>query len=287
MPTWLKITLGVVGIVAAGTAAALWAGSARWQRATGQAVDSLLQATLQGGIGAVDFATFDQLPPPVAAYFRFALTDGQPLVKSARIVSAGQFNAGESAESWAPFEAVQVFTSQPPGFIWNAAIRMVPLMDVRVRDGYEGGRGSMFGAIAGIMPVIDQSGAPELNAGALIRYLAEAVWLPTALLPANGVVWTPINERAALATLSDSGVTVSLEFHFDDAGRLTRIYTPARPREVNGAYEMAAWEARFERYEAHDGMQIPVEAIVEWQLPDKTLPYWKGRIVETEYDFGP
>ncbi len=80
---------------------------------------------------------------------------------------------------------------------------------------------------------------------------------------------------------------MSLEFHFDDAGRLTRIYTPARPREVNGAYEMAAWEARFERYEAHDGMQIPVEAIVEWQLPDKTLPYWKGRIVETEYDFGP
>ena len=72
------------------------------------------------------------------------------------------------------------------------------------------------------------------------------------------VVWTPINERAALATLSDSGVTVSLEFHFDDAGRLTRIYTPARPREVNGAHEMAAWEARFERYEAHDGMH-PVE----------------------------
>ncbi len=102
MPTWLKITLGVVGIVAAGTAAALWAGSARWQRATGQAVDSLLQATLQGGIGAVDFATFDQLPPPVAAYFRFALTDGQPLVKSARIVSAGQFNAGRIRRQLGP-----------------------------------------------------------------------------------------------------------------------------------------------------------------------------------------
>ncbi len=287
MSSWLKITLGIVGIVAAGAAAALWAGSARWQRATDQAVDSLLEAVASQEAATVDFATFDQLPPPVAAYFRFALTDGQPLVKSARITSAGQFNAGESAGSWAPFEAVQVFTAQPPGFVWDAAIRMVPLMDVRVRDGYRAGRGSMFGAVAGIMPVVDQSGAQELNAGALIRYLAEAVWLPTALLPANGVVWTPIDDRAALATLTDSGVTASLEFHFDDAGRLTRIYTPERPREVNGAYEMAAWEARFDRYELHDGMQIPAEAIVEWQLPDKTLPYWKGRIVETEYDFGP
>ena len=286
MATWIKLTLIVLGVAAVGLVAAAWIASARWNSKTAQAVDTLLQAVPQQQAATVNFAEFDQLPPPVAAYFRWALTDGQPLVKSARITSAGEFNASQTAPKWGPFSATQVFTAQPPGFVWDASIRMAPLTDVRVRDGYWAGQGSMRGRLLGIVPVIDQSGTPELNAGALIRYLAESVWQPTALLPSMGVVWTPIDDRSALATLTDSGATVSLEFHFAEDGRLTRIFTPRRPREVNGAYEMAAWEVRFDAFEARDGMQIPVEATVEWQLPDRTLSYWRGRILDTDYDFG-
>jgi hypothetical protein len=50
-----------------------------------------------------------------------------------------------------------------------------------------------------------------------MRYLAEAVWLPTALLPVNGVRWSPIDENRALATLQgDDDVSVSLEFRFEN-----------------------------------------------------------------------
>ena len=288
MSRWVKYPLILVGVAGLSAVAALWIASARWNRATAQAADSLLQAVPQQGIGAVNFTEFDELPPPVAKYFRWALTDGQPLVKSARIRTAGEFNSTESEEGWRPFEATQVFTAQPPGFVWDAAIHMAPMMDVRVRDRYEAGQGAMFGAALGAIPVVNQAGAPELNAGALIRYLGEVAWLPTALLPSMGVVWTPIDERSALATLDNAGSTVSLEFHFDDDGKLVRIFTPARPREVNGAYENAAWQVTFYGgFEQRDGMQIPVEATVEWQLPDRSIPYWKGRIVDAEYDFGP
>lgn len=287
MSRWVKVPLILVGVVGVSAVAALWIASARWNRTTAQVADSLLQAVPPLGIGTVSFAELDQLPPPVAKYFRWALTDGQPLIKSARIITAGEFNSSESEDGWRPFEATQVFTAQPPGFVWDAAIHMAPMMDVRVRDRYQAGQGAMFGAVLGAVPVVDQAGAPELNAGALIRYLGEAAWLPTALLPSMGVVWTPINDRSALATLRDSGSTVSLEFHFDDDGKLVRIFTPARPREVNGAYENAAWQVTFFDFEQRDGMQIPAEAAVEWQLPDRSLPYWKGRVVATEYNFGP
>lgn len=287
MSPWVKYPLIVVGVAGIGAVAALWIASARWNRATAQVADSLLQAVPQQGIGSVDFAELDELPPPVAQYFRWALTDGQPLVRSARITTAGEFNSTSSEDGWSPFQATQLFTTQPPGFVWDAAIRMAPGMSVRVRDRYQAGQGAMFAAVLGAVPVVDQSGAPELNAGALIRYLGEAAWLPTALLPSMGVAWTPIDDRSALATLTDSGTTVSLEFHFDDGGKLARIFTPARPREVNGAYENTAWQVTFFHFEQRDGMQIPVEAAVEWQLPDRSLPYWRGRIADTEYDFGP
>ncbi len=288
MATWIKFTLIGVAAAGAGAALALWIAAARWNQRSTQAVDSLLQAIpAPGAATTVDFAELDALPPPVARYFRYALTDGQPLIRSARIITAGEFNSSQGEPSWAPFQATQVYSAQPPGFVWDAAIRMAPLTDVRVRDAYAAGHGSMLGTMLGVIPVVDQRGAPELNAGALLRYLAEAVWLPTALLPSMGVQWTPLDDRSALATLTDAGTTVSLEFHFADDGSVARVYTPERPREVNGAYEEAAWEGAFWDYATRDGMKIPTQGAVEWQLPDKTLPYWRGRIVDAAYDFAP
>ena len=69
---------------------------------------------------------------------------------------------------------------------------------------------------------------PELNQGALQRYLAEAVWYPTALFPSEHLSWTPIDERKALATLTSHGTSVSLEFHFNREGEVAAIYAPQR-----------------------------------------------------------
>ena len=48
------------------------------------------------------------------------------------------------------------------------------------------------------------------------------------LLPSAALRWSAIDENTALATVTDNGVTVSLEFRFDDAGEVAGIYTPAR-----------------------------------------------------------
>jgi hypothetical protein len=58
-----------------------------------------------------------------------------------------------------------------------------------VRDTYLDAVGAMQGKLAGLIPVVDQSGRPELAAGALHRYLAEAAWFPTALLPSDRLAW--------------------------------------------------------------------------------------------------
>jgi hypothetical protein len=115
--------------------------------------------------------------------------------------------------------------------------------------------------------------------------LAEAAWLPTALLPCENLKWTAIDDRKALATLSDSDTTVSLEFSFSETGEITRVFAPARFYEVKGEYKMFPWAGRLWNYKETNGMMIPMEGEVEWQMPEGNAPYWKGKIVETRYDF--
>jgi hypothetical protein len=189
-----------------------------------------------------------------------------------------------------PFVATQRLSAEPPGFVWDARIRMAPLVSVRVRDGFVGGHASMRGTVAALVPVVNAGDDAELRAGALQRYLAEAVWLPTALLPGGGVTWMPVDGRVATATIVAGETMVSLVFEFGPEGQIVAARTPGRRRAVPGkpgAYVLAPWGGRYARYEAHGGMLVPTESEVYWVLDGKEQPYYRGRNVALAYEFGP
>jgi len=282
---WVKPLLTALGLVVLGIGAVIWFGSARWNDESSRLVEKLVRATPRVGAGTVDFGELEHLPAPVSRYFRRVLKEGQPVIRTARLTQKGTFRVRRADDGWSAFEATQHFSADPPGFVWDAVIHMVPFMRVRVRDAYVGGRGSMQGKLLGLVPVVDARTGEELDAGTLQRYLAEAVWFPTALLPSAGVKWSAMDGDRASATLTDSGTTVSLEFRFNESGEVVEVFSPGRYREVNGEYELTPWAGRFRNYEERGGMLIPVEAEVEWRLRDGSFPYWKGRIVEVEYDF--
>ena len=68
-----------------------------------------------------------------------------------------------------------------------------------------------------------------------MRFLAEAAWYPTALLPSQGVRWDAIDDTSARASLVDDVTTVSLVFRFDVQGLIYSAHAAARYRTVNGA----------------------------------------------------
>lgn len=126
-------------------------------------------------------------------------------------------------------------TVRPPAFDWDARIRWAPGLTMFVRDVYGTGIGRLHATAFGLVTVVDQHGTPEMAQGELMRYLAEAVWYPTALLPSQGVRCDPIDDARARASLTDSDTNVSLEFRFDQEGLVTSIWAPARYRDGNGA----------------------------------------------------
>lgn len=275
MKRWIQ----VLGAVGGGLAGSLAVGALLWSRATAREVGRLARGQ-DGGTFARD--QLAGLPAPVVRYFEFALTPGQPLYRTVRIEHRGEFRSGLDAP-WSPFKSVEHLSVEPPGFVWDAKIRMSPLLTVRVRDSYLEGTGSMKAGVAGVIPVVNAWGRTDLASGALHRYLAEAVWLPTALLPGRGVTWEPIDDNTARATLTDFGVTVSLDFRFNARGEAVSVYTPSRYRDVNGKGVPTPWEGHHWRYERINGMMVPREGEVAWILPEGRLTYWRGRIIRAEY----
>jgi hypothetical protein len=118
-----------------------------------------------------------------------------------------------------------------------------------------------------------------------MRFLAEAVWYPTALLPSQGVVWEALDDSQARATLSDGPTTVTLVFHFDAQGLIDTVRAEGRYRDVDGTQVATPWQGHFWDYQVRDGMLVPLEGEVEWLIDEDPKPYWRGRIDQVEYEY--
>ena len=284
MVKWLLIAIGVVVVSAI---AGIMIGQARERSLAERLAASALESASPSANEIVAFEAFSELPAPVARYFRHVLTDGQTLIHAARIEQSGVLRTSTTTGNWLPFTATQLVVPPAPGFLWNAKVALPAATHVRVLDSYVAGVGAGRVSVLSAIPVASEAGVPELNAGALHRYLAEGVWFPTALLPQAGVLWTPIDAHAALATLSDHETTVSLEFRFNDIGEVTGIYSDGRFGKFDGQYRRTPWEGHFRDYQVQAGMRVPMYGEVGWYENNVLHMVWKGHVVTADYELGP
>jgi hypothetical protein len=275
----MRIVLSIGAMMVAAMVAALIGGHVSWRRGTASKVERLA-STIADPSRINGFAFQEQLPAPVARFFSRTLKVTQ-VVRSAIATQQAEFFINRG---WRPLTATQYFTAVPPGFVWDARVEMARLMTAHVRDAYVSGRGSLQASMYGLYPIVDLEGAPELNAGALQRFLGEAVWFPTALLPSPSVTWTPRDDRSAIVTLIDGETCVSLLIEFDSNDDVVRI-SGDRFKETNGSYVMQPWVIQCGEHAERSGMRIPLFCEVAWIGATGPEPYWRGRITNIEYVF--
>ena len=260
-------------------------GNARWNAGTTQLLTRLDAAQIRTAPKFFNSKELDGLPGPVRRYFEKVLKDGQPIITAATVQHRGTFNMGETTDNWKPFTSTQRVVTQRPGFDWDARVMVFPGVAARIHDAYVAGSGMLKVAIFGLIPVANLPTTPELSKGELMRYLAEATWYPTALLPSQGVVWQAIGDNSALATITDGSITLALRFGFSDSGLIDTMYAESRGRLVNDIITYAPWEGRFWNYAERGGMLVPLESEVAWVLPSGPKPYYRGLITTVKYDF--
>ena len=283
MARWLvPLGLTAAAVVVAGCVT-LSIGATVWRRQTARTVGTLLETTLaRAPATGQPLELPADLPEPVRRYLAFALPDESLSMRTARVRWTGEFRMRPDGR-WNPFHAEQYFTVSPPGFVWDARIRMIPFVSALVRDSYAGGQAGMLGRVAGLVTVVDARTSAEMSASALARWLGEAVWFPVALVRRsigdNSLRWTPIDDSTARATLIDGGITVSADFHFATSGEITRM-TAMRYREVNGTFISTPFEGRYHAYERRGDVMIPAAGEAAWLLPEARYAYWRGRATQ-------
>ncbi|TVR90871.1 MAG: hypothetical protein EA428_07260 [Spirochaetaceae bacterium] len=278
------LTVMVVVVVAA-VGIMMAVGNQRWQNET-----AALHCQQDAGARRAEGGTFDPaalstLPDPVQSYLETVLTPGQRMVAAVQIEHSGTFNMDATGENWRPFRSTQRVLTQRPSFVWDGRVNVMPGMNAHVHDAYVDGRGILYVALWGLVPVVDIRDTPEIARGELMRHLAETAWYPTALLPGQGVTWSAVDQHSADATLTDGDTTVTLRFLFGSDNLIERVYTEERDRSVGDSTELTPWDGRFTNYHWQDGMLVPMHGDVGWILPAGRLSYWRGHVEQVSYTF--
>jgi len=285
--SWM-LGLAVLALLLFGGWAALGAiGSSRWSKATLALHQQLAAARTATWSSRYDASELEGLPPPVQRYFRTVLRDRQPVVTAVSVVHHGTFNVGQDGDAWKPFTSTQKVVTQRPGFVWDGSVAMLPGVPVRVHDAYVAGTGVLRPALFGLFTLVDLHGGGEIARGELMRFLAEATWYPTALLPSQGVRWTAVDDRSAKATLTDGDIEVTLTLVFSADGLIESTRADARGYAKGDQLVPMPWEGRWSNWQVRDGMRVPMSGEVAWLLPQGRKPYWRGTIQELEYQFAP
>ena len=291
---WIKwLALGIAALVVVFVALAAF-GALRWSSSTRALNERLDAARTPVTPARYDAAReLDGLPPPVQRFFRAVLKDGQPLVAAVNIEHRGTFNlAAEGTDQWKPFTSTQRAVMRRPGFVWDGRVRMAPGVAVHVHDAYVAGEGILHPAVLGLVSLTELRGTSAepggVAHGEFMRYLAEAAWYPTALLPSQGVRWTAMEDNAATATLNDGTVSATLLFRFDaQSGVIESVRAEARGRTVGKNIVMTPWEGRWSDYAERDGLRVPTRGEVAWITPEGRKPYWRGEVTALRYETVP
>lgn len=271
----VSVVIGLLVIVVV----AAFAGAARF-RAAGRERAHEMIASARAESAPISEADVAGLPEPVTRWLRRSGAIGRPRVVHARLVQSGTIRQ-DAKSGWMRFEAEQVFIGPKPGFLWTAIVPMSGVPAVAVRDGYVNGRGSTLVKALGLFTMQEVSG-PEMDAGALQRYLGELSWLPTAALN-PGIRWEPIDNSSARATITDGATTVSGVFEFSEDGDLIH-YSTRRYRALADGFALTDQTFTLSEHAVTDGLRVPRRAMAVWHLPEGDVQTIDMKVEAVGYD---
>lgn len=223
--------------------------------------------------GLVQPASVESLPAPVRRYFRFALKDGYSAVRTARLVHGGRFKTKIDGE-WSRIRGAEYFRCDRPGFVWRGH-----LCGASAVDSYADGKGSLSIYLLSMVKIMEGKGA-EYDQGELLRWLGEAVWFPTALLPGKYISWKEAGKDRAELVLCADGLTVSYMVDFGRRGEIVRVET----MRYKGSGSLERWFGVCGDYREVRGMMIPFRIEGGWILSGKEFPYADFTVERIDYD---
>lgn len=216
------------------------------------------------------------LPPEVVA---LALRLGVPAGARGRLVRLTQ-----SGEMWLKpgakplaFTAQQTFAIAKVGFLWQAWFR-IGGPQMLVVDYLVEGEGGLEGRLLSAFPIVRVIGGDITFRGEAMRYLAELMWIPDALLFNPQLEWRVIDARTLAVATGNGARRSEVRIILDDAGDPVRAHADDRPRADGRVITTCPWFTRGTDYRSIGGRRIPMRGEAGWILDGIEFIYFRGRI---------
>jgi hypothetical protein len=219
------------------------------------------------------------LPGPIRQHLQFAL-GSKPAPKSTALIHHNGLFRTSSTQNWFPVEGAEYISMRTPGFIWSAKMTMLPGIWMRARDSLLSGTGRMHVRLWSLFTIVDATG-PEINQGALTRWIAELVWAPMGLC-SKALQWEEVDDKTARVKVAGQGETpVSGVFHVDEAGKISS-FECERYMCQGGMAVLAQWKAVCGEYKEYNGVKIPSTVEVSWET-EQPFSYAKFNVTSAEF----
>jgi hypothetical protein len=223
------------------------------------------------------------LPEPVQRYFNYSLEEGQSYISYVRLKHEGSIRQN-AEQGWMPVNGEENITAQRPGFLWVAKASPFPLFWLAGKDSYIEGTGDFQIKLMSLVTVAEARGE-ETDEGELMRWLAETVWFPTALLPSEHLQWEAIDSNYSRAILRSDGYEVNVTFVFNEQGEITQLIGDRYRVVEDGSYQIQRWLGYYKNYEMIEGgIIIPQEIEVAWDTSTEEFSYARFRITDIEFN---
>ncbi|MFV8749992.1 DUF6544 family protein [Nannocystaceae bacterium ST9] len=224
----------------------------------------------------------DGLPVPVQRFMRRNLEDGTPHLSCARLRQSGNLRE-RPGQPWTEFEAEEYVVASTPALLWYARLRPFPLVWVDNRELLVSGRAHSLSKIFSTLGAVDRDDDATRRT-LLLRWMVDLVFVPSAMLPRDGLSWTALDDDRAELTVREGEHEVHGIFVFDDKGDVVRFESDERPWLGESRPQTALWIAEFGEHRAFGGLSIPTRFALRWELDGQTFPYQQAKLdlFETE-----
>lgn len=222
------------------------------------------------------------LPEIVKKWLRFSGIIGKEKTVTVHLNQVGQMKI-KPRKSWMPFIATQYINVTNPAFIWKTNVNFMPVFKLLGRDKFTNGEGEMLINLTSLIPIVNEAHNEKINQAAMIRYLAEMMWFPSAALE-NYIKWVTINETSAMALFKLNGKITSGVFKFSEKGAI-KSFEAERYIGIEEDDDLEKWFIKVEGYNNFNGFNIPNKCRVIWKLKDGDFNWLNLKITELEYNF--
>lgn len=230
-------------------------------------------------------AIIADLPKPVQKYFLNFIAPGTPLPHYVELEMSGNFRLKPDGE-WMPVKASQIIATSGD-FVWKAKMGK-GLVSFSGADYLHNGEGRMRFSLWGLIPLVNASNE-NITRSSMGRLAGESsLWLPTALLPQNGVSWEAIEPNTIQATLKLNNEPINLTLIIDTRGKILKLYFPRWEESTeDNNWQYIPFGGEVKREQTFNKYTIPAEINAGgWFEKQNYFEFFRIRIEQAKFTNG-